>query len=211
MVGSFTVAIDGPAAAGKGTISRALAVEFGFAYLDTGSLYRAVGVKALEIGRGIIDPEVAARVAGNLQDHDLQRDDLRTAMAGQAASKVAALPKVRAALLEFQKEYARREGGAILDGRDIGTVICPEAEVKLYVTASDKVRAERRHAELVADKPDLTVEQVLTDLQARDARDSQRDTAPMKAADDALLLDTSDLSIEDAVQQAIAAVKERLG
>jgi len=206
----FTVAIDGPAAAGKGTISRAVAEKFGFAYLDTGSLYRAVGVKALKIGCGVIDPEVAANVAGNLSSTDITRDDLRTAMAGQAASKVAAIPEVRAALLEFQKSYARRDGGAVLDGRDIGTVICSNAEVKIYVTASDEIRAERRHKELVTSKPDLTVEQVLTDLRARDARDASRDASPMKPADDALLLDTTDLSIDEAVTQAIAAVQARL-
>ena len=206
----FTVAIDGPAAAGKGTISRVVAAKFGFSYLDTGSLYRAVGVKALEIGRGVIDPDVAAQVAESLSDTDIARNDLRTAMAGQAASKVAALPEVRAALLDFQKTYARRIGGAVLDGRDIGTVICPEAEVKIYVTASDEVRAERRHKELVVTKPDLTLEQVLTDLRARDARDSTRDAAPMKAAKDALLLDTTALSIDEAVQQAITAIQSRL-
>lgn len=203
----FTVAIDGPAAAGKGTISRAVAEAFGFAYLDTGSLYRAVGVKALEIGRGVIDPKIAARVAENLSDTDIARNDLRTAMAGQAASKVAALPDVRAALLDFQKEYARRDGGAILDGRDIGTVICPSAEVKIYVTASDQVRAERRHKELVITKPTLSVKQVLLDLQARDARDAARDVAPMKSAPDALLLDTSDMDIAEAVAQALALIK----
>jgi cytidylate kinase len=207
----FTVAIDGPAAAGKGTISRAVAEAFGLAYLDTGSLYRAVGVKALEIGRGVIDPKVAARVAGNLSDTDITRDDLRTAMAGQAASKVAALPEVRAALLEFQKTYARRDGGAVLDGRDIGTVICPEAEVKIYVTASDKIRAERRHKELVISKPDLSVDQVLADLRARDLRDASRDAAPMKPAVDALLLDTSELSIDAAVAEAMALIEKRIG
>lgn len=187
-----------------------VAEKFGFAYLDTGSLYRAVGVKALEIGRGTIDPKIAAKVAGSLSDTDLARDDLRTAMAGQAASKVAAIPEVRAALLEFQKSYARCDGGAVLDGRDIGTVICPEAEVKIYVTASDEIRAARRHKELVVTKPDLRVEQVLTDLRARDARDSTRDAAPMKAADEALLLDTTALSIDEAVQQAITAIQARL-
>lgn len=207
----FTVAIDGPAAAGKGTISRAVAANFGFAYLDTGSLYRAVGVKALEIGPGVVDPAVAAKIAGNLSDTDIARDDLRTAMAGQAASKVAALPEVRAALLEFQKNYARRDGGAVLDGRDIGTVICPEAEVKIYVTASDDIRAERRHKELVVNKPELTVEQVLTDLRARDARDASRDAAPMRAADDALLLDTTKLSIDAAVAEALALIQKRIG
>ncbi len=203
----FTVAIDGPAAAGKGTISRAVAAKFGFAYLDTGSLYRAVGVKTLEVGRGVIDPVVAAQLAGNLSQADLDRADLRTAMAGQAASKVAALPEVRAALLEFQKTYARRDGGAVLDGRDIGTVICPEAEVKIYVTASDEIRAARRHKELVEAKPELTVAQVLDDLRARDDRDAARDIAPMKPADDALVLDTSDMDIAEAVKQALTLVR----
>ncbi len=207
----FTVAIDGPAAAGKGTISRAVAEHFGFAWLDTGSLYRAVGVKALEIGRGVIDPAVAAQVAAHLQEHDLNRDDLRTARAGQAASKVAALPEVRAALLDFQKAFARREGGAVLDGRDIGTVICPEAEVKIYVTASDDVRAERRWKELRENNPDLSLEQVRADLAARDARDALRDTAPMRAAPDALLLDTTKLSIDAAVAEAIALIQKRIG
>ncbi len=206
----FTVAIDGPAAAGKGTISKVVAAKFGFAYLDSGLLYRATGVKALEVGRGVIDPVVAARLAGKLSQTDLERNDLRTAMAGQAASKVAAMPEVRAALLEFQKNYARREGGAVLDGRDIGTVICPEAEVKIYVTASDKIRAARRHKELVQAKPELTVIQVLNDLRARDDRDSARDVSPMKPADDALLLDTTELSIDEAVNLAITAIQVRL-
>ena len=206
----FSVAIDGPAAAGKGTICKALAEKFGFAYLDTGSLYRAVGVKALEVGRGVIDSTVAAKLAENLSDSDITRDDLRTAMAGQAASKVAVIPEVRAALLGFQKSYAQRDGGAILDGRDIGTVICPDAEVKIYVTASDEIRAERRHKELVQAKPELTVTQVLSDLRARDDRDAARDASPMKAAEDALLLDTTELSIDEAVAQAIAVVQARL-
>ncbi len=206
----FSVAIDGPAAAGKGTICKALAEKFGFAYLDTGSLYRAVGVKALEVGRGVIDSTVAAKLAENLSDSDITRDDLRTAMAGQAASKVAVIPEVRAALLGFQKSYAQRDGGAILDGRDIGTVICPDAEVKIYVTASDEIRAERRHKELVQAKPELTVAQVLSDLRARDDRDAARDASPMKAAEDALLLDTTELSIDEAVAQAIAVVQARL-
>ena len=203
----FTVAIDGPAAAGKGTIGRAVAGEFGLAHLDTGLLYRAVGVQALDDGRGVIDPHWAAELARRLRPEDLERDGLRSARAGQAASKVAALPEVRAALFDFQKVFARREGGAVLDGRDIGTVICPEAEAKLYVTASDEVRAARRHAELGA-RPGL--EQVLADLRARDARDAGRDTAPMAAAPDALLLDTTDLSIDAAVAAAIAYVKSRL-
>jgi cytidylate kinase len=202
----FTVAIDGPAAAGKGTISRALAAALGFAHLDTGLLYRAVGVQALTDGRGVIDPHWSAELARRLTPEDLARDDLRSARAGQAASKVAAMPAVRAALLAFQKSFARRDGGAVLDGRDIGTVICPEAEAKLYVTASDEVRAERRRAELGS----ASFEQVLADLRARDARDAARDVAPMKPAKDALLLDTTDLSIDAAVAEAVAYVKSRM-
>jgi cytidylate kinase len=202
----FTVAIDGPAAAGKGTIARAVAAAFGFVHLDTGLLYRAVGVQALDDGRGVIDPHWATELARRLEPEDLERPGLRSARAGQAASKVAALPEVRAALLEFQKRFARREGGAVLDGRDIGTVICPEAEAKLYVTASDAVRAGRRHAELGTG----SLEGVLADLRARDARDAARDVAPMAAAADALLLDTTDLSIDAAVAEAVAYVKSRL-
>jgi cytidylate kinase len=202
----FTVAIDGPAAAGKGTIGRAVAGHFGFAHLDTGLLYRAVGVQALDDGRGVLDPHWAAELARRLRPEALDRDDLRSARAGQAASKVAALPEVRAALLDFQKSFARREGGAVLDGRDIGTVICPEAEAKLFVTASDEIRAARRHAELGGRQG---LEGVLADLRARDARDASRDAAPMVAAPDGLLLDTTDLSIDAAVAAAIAYVKSR--
>lgn len=207
----FTVAIDGPAAAGKGTISRAVAEKFGFAHLDSGLLYRAVGVRTLELGQGTVEVAAAISIARNLSARDLERGDLRTAMAGQAASKVAALPDVRAALLEFQKVFARREGGAVVDGRDIGTVICPEAEVKLFVTASDEVRAMRRFEELVKGDPDTTFERVLTDLQARDARDASRDTSPMVAASDALLLDTTKLSIDAAVAEAVALISKRIG
>lgn len=202
----FTVAIDGPAAAGKGTIARAVAATFGLAHLDTGLLYRAIGAQALDDGRGVIDPHWAAELARRLTPEDLDRPDLRTARAGQAASKVAALPEVRAALLDFQRRFARRDGGAVLDGRDIGTVICPEAEAKLFVTASDETRAERRRAELGA--PDLAA--VLADLRARDARDAGRDVAPLVAARDALLLDTTDLSIDAAVAEAVAYVRSRL-
>jgi cytidylate kinase len=201
----FTVAIDGPAAAGKGTIGRAVAREFGFAHLDTGLLYRAVGMQALEDGRGVIDQYWAAELARRLTPAALARGDLRSARAGQAASKVAAMPKVRAALLAFQKDFAKRDGGAVLDGRDIGTVVCPEADAKLYVTATDVVRAARRAAELGS--ADVTA--VLADLVARDARDAGRQVAPMRAASDALLLDTSELSIDAAVAEAVAFVKSR--
>lgn len=194
----FTVAIDGPAAAGKGTLSRAVAKRFGFAHLDTGLLYRAVGAK---VASGA-EAEVAART---LQPADLEAEGLRSLEAGQAASRVAALPAVRAALVAFQRSFARRDGGAVLDGRDIGTVICPEAEVKLYVTASAEVRAQRRWRELGGD-----LDQVLAEVRERDARDMGRADAPLRPAEDAVIIDTSDLTIESAVAEAITLVLARM-
>ncbi|MEW2919198.1 d(CMP) kinase [Ruegeria sp. ANG10] len=199
---SFTVAIDGPAAAGKGTISKGVATQFGFAHLDTGLLYRAVGRRTLDG----TDPVEAAQA---LTTQELEQGDLRTAEIAQAASKVAVIPEVRAALVDFQRAFARRAGGAVLDGRDIGTVICPEAEVKLFVTASAEVRAERRFLELRAKGADVTREFVLADVRERDVRDAERSAAPMKPAADAVLLDTSDLSIEAALAQAVALVKSK--
>ncbi|MCG7518634.1 (d)CMP kinase [Ruegeria sp. Ofav3-42] len=197
----FTVAIDGPAAAGKGTISKGIASQFGFAHLDTGLLYRAVGRRTL---RGMAPVEAAQALTAE----ELEQGGLRTAEIAQAASKVAVIAEVRAALVEFQRTFARRTGGAVLDGRDIGTVICPEAEVKLFVTASPEVRAERRYLELAAKGSDVTREQVLSDVRERDARDAERSTAPMKPADDAVLLDTSDLSIETALAKAVEIVEK---
>jgi cytidylate kinase len=191
----FCVAIDGPAAAGKGTIGRALAARFGFAHLDTGLLYRAVAVKGG-------DP---VAVSQGLQESDLLRDDLRSMEAGQAASRVAAIPEVRSALVAFQQRFARAEGGAVLDGRDIGTVICPEAEVKLYVTASAEVRAHRRWLEVGGDPA-----QVLAEVVERDARDMARATAPLKPAEDAVLLDTSVMSIDAAIKAAVDVVERRM-
>lgn len=192
----FTVAIDGPAAAGKGTIGRAVAARFGFRHLDTGLLYRAVGAKGG-------DPVAAAR---GLEPGDLERDGLRTLEAGQAASRVAAIPQVRAALVEFQRRFARAEGGAVLDGRDIGTVICPEAEVKLYVTASPEVRAHRRWLEVGGDEA-----RVLAEVRERDARDMGRADAPLRAAADAFVMDTSVLAVDEAVARAISLVEQKLG
>ena len=191
----FTVAIDGPAAAGKGTIGRAVAQRFGFAHLDTGLLYRAVAMKGG-------DPVAAAL---SLRAEDLDRGDLRSLQAGQAASRVAAIPQVRAALVAFQRRFARAEGGAVLDGRDIGTVICPEAEVKFFVTASAEVRAHRRWLELGGDPA-----QVLAELRERDARDRGRADAPLRAAADAVVLDSSDLDIAVAVAQVLALVQRVL-
>ena len=205
----FTVAIDGPAAAGKGTIAKAVAKHFGFAHLDSGLLYRAVGNKALQTDDGF-DVETAMQLTRDLDPTDLESANLRTVEVAQAASKVAVIPEVRAALVDFQKSFARRDGGAVIDGRDIGTVICPEAEVKLFVTASDDIRAQRRFAELSAKGQDVTYDDVLAALKIRDAQDAERATAPMVQADDALLLDTSALSIEDAIQSAIACVDAKL-
>lgn len=199
---AFTIAIDGPAAAGKGTVSRAVAAYFGYAHLDTGLLYRAVGCRMMEG----VEPVAAAQT---LTRTDLERDDLRGADAAQAASKVATIPEVRAALLDFQRAFARRDGGAVLDGRDIGTVICPEAEAKLFVTASADVRARRRHAELQAAGSALSLAEVLADVHERDARDQDRSTAPLRPADDAVLIDTSQMDIEEAVAAAIAAIEAR--
>ncbi|MEQ8291074.1 MAG: (d)CMP kinase [Roseovarius sp.] len=200
---AFTVAIDGPAAAGKGTISKAVAAHFGFAHLDTGLLYRATGRRTLDG----TDPVTAAE---QLQAADLEAGDLRTPDVAQAASRVAAIPEVRRALVDFQRAFARREGGAVLDGRDIGTVICPDAQVKLFVTATDDIRAERRLKELLGTGHDTDYDSVLADLRTRDARDSARAAAPLKPAEDAVTLDTSEMDIDAAVAAAITIVKEAL-
>ena len=199
MTEPFTIAIDGPAAAGKGTISKAVAAHFGYAHLDTGLLYRAVGAKFMT-GSDAIEAAVGLRA------EDLEVDGLRTAEVAQAASKVAVIAEVRAALLDFQRAFARRAGGAVLDGRDIGTVICPQAEVKLFVTASAEVRGKRRFDELVQRGEHADLIQVIEDVWARDARDMERAESPLKPAEDSFTLDTSNLSIEDAVTQAVAAI-----
>lgn len=196
---AFTIAIDGPAAAGKGTISKAVAAHYGFAHLDTGLLYRAVGAKVLA-GRDAVD------AAQTLRPEDLRDPDLRTQAVAQEASKVAVLPDVRDALTAFQRSFARREPGAVLDGRDIGTVICPDADVKLFITASAQTRADRRFKELKDRGADVTPEGVLADVEARDARDRDRATAPLKPAEDASLIDTSDMSIDQALQAAIKVI-----
>lgn len=198
----FTVAIDGPAASGKGTMSKALARHFGFAHLDTGLLYRAVGAKVLQGAT----PEAAARA---LVTDDLEADALRLPEVAQAASRVAAVPEVRAALVDFQRSFAARAGGAVLDGRDIGTVICPDAPVKLFVTARAEVRARRRFAELQSKGVQTTLEEVLADVEARDARDMGRADAPLRPAPDAVQIDTSDMKIADAVAAAVALIEAR--
>jgi len=198
------VAIDGPAAAGKGTLARRIAEALGYHHLDTGLLYRAVGI--LSDQRGL----TPLQAAENLDPEDLKRSDLRGEAAGQLASKVGSIPEVRAALLDFQRRFARQAPGAVLDGRDIGTVICPDAEVKLFVTASVEKRAERRVKELLAKGESVIAERVLQDLKDRDARDSARDVAPMTSAPDAILLDTSELDADAAFEAALSIVRNRI-
>ncbi|WP_300295230.1 (d)CMP kinase [Ferrovibrio sp.] len=214
MTTSVVIAVDGPVAAGKGTLARRLAEHFGYAYLDTGALYRAVGAKVLRQGGDPADPAVAAKAAESLDESDRAAPELRSEAVGLAASKVAAIPQVRAALLDFQRRFASHppagRAGAVLDGRDIGTVVCPDAPVKLFVIARDEVRAERRYRELMDKGEAVTFERVLADLRKRDEQDSARAAAPLKPAADAHLLDTSDLAIEAAVAAALEAVAAAL-
>lgn len=200
------IAVDGPAASGKGTIAARLAALYGLPHLDTGLLYRAVGVGVLDAGGSLDDAAAAEAVARALKAESLHDTDrLTSGDAGEAASRVAGYPGVRAALLEFQRAFAARPGGAVLDGRDIGTVICPQAEVKLYVTASPQVRAHRRWLEVGGDRG-----QVLAEVIERDQRDMGRAAAPLKAAPDAVLLDTSVLTVDAAIAAAIDVVERRM-
>lgn len=214
MTASIVIAVDGPVAAGKGTLARRLADRYDYAYLDTGALYRAVGSKVLRQGGDPADPAVASKAAESLDESDRTASDLRSEAVGLAASKVAAIPGVRAALLDFQRRFAMHppggKPGAVLDGRDIGTVVCPDAQVKLFVTASDEVRAGRRHRELVDKGETTTFDRVLADLRRRDEQDRARSAAPLKPAGDAYLLDTSDLAIEAAVAAAVEIVAKAL-
>jgi len=202
------IAVDGPAASGKGTIAKALAAHYGLPHLDTGLLYRAVGIAVLEAGGDPASPNDALHAAEHLSSA-LDDPGLKSEAAGKAASMVSAHPGVRAALLERQKRFANQGGGAVLDGRDIGTVIAPHADAKLFVTASAEIRAERRFAELKRMGLDVHLDAVLHDIRARDERDSARSAAPLKRADDAALLDTSELGIDAAIQAAIALVEQR--
>ena len=209
------IAVDGPVAAGKGTLARRLAGALGLAYLDTGSIYRAVAAKILAGGGDPEDHGLAVETAVSLDPADLARGDLRREDVGQAASKVAANQAVREALLDFQRRFARQppggESGAVLDGRDIGTVVCPGAEVKFFLTASIEARAARRHKELLQRGEESIYARVLQDLRERDARDSGRTTAPMKAAEDALRLDTSEMDADQAFAAAMAEIANRRG
>lgn len=200
------IAVDGPAASGKGTIARALAKHYGLPHLDTGLLYRAVATRVLRDG---MDPTREADCVAACDFSDTLLDDpwLRTDEAGQTASIVSAHPLVRSALLRRQRKFAQQPGGAVLDGRDIGTVIAPDADAKLFVKATPAIRARRRHTELARAGSTVTYDRVLADIRARDERDSSRSTAPLVMAPDAAPLDTSTLSIEVAVERAIAIVE----
>ena len=212
------IAVDGPAASGKGTLARRLAAHYDFAYLDTGALYRAVALSTIEAGGAIEREKDAVKAAENLNMARLGEGyfaaNLRSAETGLAASVVAAMAPVRAAILAVQRQFAAMppgdKAGAVLDGRDIGTVVCPDAAAKLFITATADIRAERRFAELRVSDASLGFETVLADIRARDARDENRQTAPMKQADDAPLLDTSDLSIEEAFAAALALVDPKI-
>ncbi len=200
------ICIDGPAASGKGTLARRLAAHFKLPHLDTGLLYRAVGERMLHEGIPLDDAGEAARIAAGIDPAKLDREKLSKEGVGEAASRVAVIPGVRAALLKLQQDFARQPGGAVLDGRDTGTVICPNADRKLFVTAAPEVRADRRFKELAAQGAKITYEQVLTDIKSRDERDQNRAIAPLKPAPDAVLLDTSNLDIEAAFQEALSVV-----
>lgn len=201
------IAIDGPAAAGKGTLARRVAAHLNLAYLDTGLIYRAVGMKALREG---LEPVKAAQM---LTPEDLKAPDLRTEKGGQAASKVSAIPEVRAELLEFQRKFAANPPppakGAVLDGRDIGTVVCPDASVKLFVDASAEIRAERRHKELLERGESSIYARVLEEMRERDERDRNRAVAPLVPAPDAVVLDTTKLDADAAFAAALAVISER--
>ena len=197
-----TIAIDGPAAAGKGTLSRRIAEEYGFHHLDTGLTYRATAKALLDRGLPLDDEAVAADVARNLDLGGLDRSVLSAHTIGEAASKIAVMPSVRRALVEAQRNFAACEPGTVLDGRDIGTVVCPDAPVKLYVTASPEVRAKRRCDEILAGGGAADFETILDDIRRRDERDMGRADSPLKPADDAHLLDTSEMSIEAAFSAA---------
>ncbi len=207
---TITIAVDGPAASGKGTLSRRLARHFGLNYLDTGSLYRAVALIALNDNILLDDETALSHVAGSLSDDVLSDPRLREPGVGEAASKIASLIPVRETLLRYQRDRAETAPGAVLDGRDIGTVVCPEADVKLFVTASSEVRAERRYKELLSKGQDVTYDDIFAEIERRDARDSSRSAAPLIKAVDAHLLDTTNLDIERALDAAVYLVNQAI-
>lgn len=205
------IAIDGPAASGKGTLAKRVAQHFGLAHLDTGLLYRAVARDVRKQGGALDHAEAAAAAARSLDPATLEDPSLRDPKVGEAASIVARIPAVRAAILDYQRDFARRPEGAVLDGRDIGTVVCSDADVKIYVTATPEVRAQRRCLELKNRGENVTYEAVLVDIRQRDERDASRDVSPMRPAADAILLDTSNLDIEAAFNAAVGVILRKVG
>ncbi len=207
---SVVIAIDGPAAAGKGTLSRQIAEEYGFHHLDTGLTYRATAKALLDAGLPLDDEAVAEKMAREVELAGLERDILSAHAIGEAASKIAVMPKVRRALVEAQQAFSKRRPGTVLDGRDIGTVVCPDAPVKLYVTASADVRAKRRYDEIIAKGGEASYDDVFADVKKRDERDMGRADSPLKPAEDAHLLDTSKMGIEAAFQAAKSLIDAAL-
>lgn len=205
------IAIDGTAASGKGTLARRLAAHYGLDYLDTGALYRAVARDCLARGFKLTDTWTVVALARNLDPASLSDEGLRSPGVGEAASIVAGIPEVRSALLNYQRAFARRQPGAVLDGRDIGTVVCPHADVKIFVDAAPQVRARRRFLEREAKGDDSTYEEVFELIKQRDERDSERGAAPMRVADSADLLDTTDLDIQAAFETAVGLIKRKIG
>jgi CMP/dCMP kinase len=205
------IAVDGPSAAGKGTIARAVATHLGYHFLDTGALYRMVGLAMLNAGKSADDVASAVGFAKTLDSAKIQDRDLRTETVAAMASEVAAIPEVRTALLEFQRQFAKRQPGAVLDGRDIGTIVCPDADLKFFVTASTQVRATRRRAELKTLGVHADYETVLDDIMARDERDANRASAPTKQADDAIMIDTSELDQEEVIAAVMGVIADHMG
>jgi len=197
------IAIDGPAASGKGTVSKAISAKLQFNYLDTGKLYRAIGAKYLEG----CEPISAAQ---NLDENDLKLYDLKKPKIAQVASEIALIPEVRASLLEFQRNFSKKLPGAVLDGRDIGTVVCPNAKVKIFLTASLESRANRRYLELVKQDPKISLETILEQIRQRDERDQKRISSPLVAATDAKVIDTSELSIKEAIEKVFAYIQTKI-
>ena len=200
---NIVIAIDGPAASGKGTISKAISEKLQFNYLDTGKLYRAIGARYLEG----YPPVVAAQslVSKDLDKYDLQKQEI-----AQAASEIALIPEVRAALLEFQRDFSQKMPGAVLDGRDIGTIVCPDAKIKIFLTASLEARAKRRYIELYKNDQKISFKRILEQIRERDERDQNRNSSPMVAASDAKIFDTSELSINEAVDEVYFYIQTRI-
>ncbi|MCH2547253.1 MAG: (d)CMP kinase [Alphaproteobacteria bacterium] len=205
----LTIAIDGPAASGKGTLARRISTYCGYPYLDTGSLYRMVGLKLIYNGKDPSDKAAAIDAAKNISEQDFSNPRLRQERVGSAASIVSAIPEVRQELLDYQRRFAEKEQGAVLDGRDIGTIVCPEADVKFFITANIEARARRRHRELQGQGIEVVFESVLDDLRERDERDSKREVAALIAADDAIHIDTSDMSAREVFEKVLRHIEEK--